>query len=307
MKMFQTVLTALLLVTSTAELSAQQAFGTRKEKGMVQVQFLPPSGGQSVQLIVDDRIAGTLPVTVYLVPGSHRFTFIAPGEPARTIVQVIKGDTVVPSVFNPTGFPLTINTNVPGAYMAIDGVAFPGNTTTVTPGPHTLTVSQGGYDTVTVPFNQPRNPNTLNVTLVGNAFPLVVNTNVPGAFLAVDGSAFSGNTTSVAAGPHTLSVSAPGYQPLTLPFNQPRGPNTVNVTLVGLQGTLSVNLDYLPRGGMYRVFINGSEVRGMGPQTLPAGSYQVRVTAGTFSMDTTATVNAGQNVTVTPSIQWSVQ
>jgi hypothetical protein len=45
----------------------------------------------------------------------------------------------------------------------------------------------------------------------------------------------------------------------------------------------------------------------MGPQTLPAGSYQVRVTSGAFSMDTMVTLNAAQDVTVTPSIQWSVQ
>ncbi len=306
MKIFKTALAALLLVTGAAELSAQSFF-LRKEKGMAEVKFLPPAGGQYVQLFVDDQPAGTLPVTVYLIPGPHKFTFSAPGEESKTIVYPVKGDTVVPSVFTPRGFPLTVNTNVPNAFLAIDGAPFSGNTTSATPGPHTLTVSAPGFDTISLPFNQPRNANTLNVSLIANTFPLTVNTNVPGAFLAIDGNAFSGNFTQASAGPHTLSVSATGYQPITLPFNQPRSPNTLNVTLIGLQGTISVNVDQLPRSTGYRIFINGNEVRRPGPQTLPAGTYQIRVTTGTFSMDTTVTLNAGQDLQVSPAIAWSVQ
>lgn len=306
MKIFKTALAALLLVSGAADLSAQSFF-LRKEKGLAEVKFLPPAGGQFVQLFVDDQPAGTLPVTVYLIPGPHKFTFSAPGEESKTIVYPVKGDTVVPSVFTPRGFPLTVNTNVPNAFLAIDGAPFSGNTTSATPGPHTLTVSAPGFDTINLPFNQPRNANTLNVSLIANTFPLVVNTNVPGAFLAIDGNSFGGNTTSVAAGPHTLSVSAPGYQPLTVPFNQPRNANTLNVTLIGLQGTISVNVDLLPRGGAYRIFINGNEVRRPGPQTLPAGTYQVRVISGSLAMETTVTLNAGQNLQVAPAISWSVQ
>jgi hypothetical protein len=306
MKIFKTALAALLLVTGAAELSAQSFF-LRKEKGMAEVKFLPPAGGQFVQLFVDDQPAGTLPVTVFLIPGPHKFTFSAPGEESKTIVYPVKGDTVVPSVFTPRGFPLTVNTNVPNAFLTIDGAPFSGNSTSATPGPHTLTVSAPGFDTITLPFNQPRNANTLNVSLIANTFPLVVNTNVPGAFLAIDGNSFGGNTTSVAAGPHTLSVSAPGYQPLTVPFNQPRNANTLNVTLIGLQGTISVNVDLLPRGAGYRIFINGNEVRRPGPQTFPAGTYQVRVVSGGLIMETMVTLNAGQDLQVAPAISWSIQ
>jgi hypothetical protein len=305
MNIFKTALAAVLLVAGAADLSAQTFF-LKRDRGLAEVKFLPPIGGQFVQLFVDDQPAGPLPVTVYLIPGPHKFTFSAPGEESKTLVYPVKGDTVVPSVFTPRGFPLTVNTNVPGAYLAIDGVPFNGNTTSVVPGPHTLTVSQGGYDTITLPFDQPRNANTLNVTLMANAFPVTVNTNVPGAFLAIDGNTFPGNTTSVSAGPHSLSVSAPGFQPLTLPFNQPRGANTLNVTLIGLQGTISIDLSMLPRNN-YRIFISGNEVRGGGAQTLPAGTYSVRVMSQGFAIETTVNLASGQNLVVTPSIQWNVQ
>jgi len=305
MNIVKTALAAVLLVTGAAELSAQTFF-LKRDRGLAEVKFLPPIGGQFVQLFIDDQPAGTLPVTVFLIPGPHKFTFAAPGEESKTLVYPVKGDTVVPSMFAPRGFPLTVNTNVPGAFLAIDGNPFNGNTTSVVPGPHTLTASLGGYDTVTLPFNQPRNANTLNVMLVGNAYPLAVNTNVPNAFMALDGNSFNGNTISASAGPHTLTVSAPGFQPVTLPFNQPRNANTLNVTLVGLQGTLSVNLDMLPRNN-YRVFVNGSEFLGMNGQTLPAGSYSVRVSSPGFVIETTVNLAAGQNLVVTPSIQWNVQ
>lgn len=234
------VLTALLwALVGLSSLSAQ-AFYPARVDGTLEVKFLPPAGGQSVQVSIDDQVAGVLPLTVYVRPGAHKFTFFA-GSESKTVNYPVRGDTVVPSIFTPKGYPLTVNTNVPGASLAVDGNGFGGNSTTVAPGNHTLTVSAPGYQTLSMPFNQPASANVLNITLVGNSFPLTVNTNPAGASLAVDGVPFAGNSTSVAPGTHTLTVNAPGYQTLTLPFNQPSSSNILNITLIASTFPLTVN------------------------------------------------------------------
>jgi len=244
------VLAALLLLfVGWSNLSAQ-AFFPNRVKGTLEVKFLPPSGGQSVQVSIDDQLAGVLPLTVYVLPGNHKFTFFA-GNENKTVNYPVRGDTVVPSIFNPKGFPLTVNTNVPGAALAVDGAGFAGNSTTVTPGNHTLTVSAPGYQVLNLPFTQPNSANILNVTLIGNTFPLTVNVNPVGAALAVDGQPFAGNQTSVAPGNHTLTVNAPGYQPLTLPFSQPSSANILNITLIANTFPLTVNTN--PQGAALAV------------------------------------------------------
>jgi len=176
MKFFRTLAlaTALLTVIGTAEAAAQAFFPTRI-KGTVEVKFLPPAGGQTVQVAIDDQPVGTLPVTVYVLPGAHKFTFTATGEAPKTLTYPVKGDTVVPSVFNAKAYPLTVNTNVPGAQLAVDGAPFPGNTTSVAAGNHTLTVTAPGYQTLSLPFVQPSQANTLNITLVASTGTLAFN------------------------------------------------------------------------------------------------------------------------------------
>lgn len=295
----------LLLFLAGTHLSAQ-AFFTSRAQGTLEVRFLPPAGGQLVQVSIDDQLAGTLPLTVYVVPGPHKFTFFA-GDESKSLTYPVRGDVVVPSIFTPTGFSLTVNTNVPGASLAVDGHAFAGNTTTVSPGNHTLTVNAPGYQSLTLPFSQPRQANVLNITLISSTFPLTVNTNVPGASLAVDGVAFAGNNTAVTPGSHTLTVSAPGYQSLTLPFTQPSQANILNITLIASTGTVQVDTGRLPRTGLpYSVFVDGGEVRG-GLLTLMPGAHTVRVVSGNLSLETTVTVAAGQALTLTPSIQWELR
>jgi hypothetical protein len=173
-------------------------------------------------------------------------------------------------------------------------------------GNHTLTVSAPGYQVLTLPFVQPSQANILTVTLIANTFPLTVNTNVPGAALAVDGAPVNGNTTSVMAGNHTLTVSAPGYQVLTLPFVQPSQANILTVTLISLNGTLVVDTGRLPRvAGGYKIFVNGAEVRG-NSQSLPPGTYTIRVTSGALNLETAVSVAASQTLTVSPSVQWDL-
>jgi hypothetical protein len=168
-------------------------------------------------------------------------------------------------------------------------------------------VSAPGYQVLTLPFNQPSQANVLTVTLIANTFPVTVNTNVPGAVLAIDGMPVTGNTATILAGNHTLTVSAPGYQVLTLPFTQPSQANVLTVTLISLNGTLVVDTGRLPKvAGGYKIFVNGGEVRG-NSQSIPPGTYTIRVTSGTMSLETAVSVAASQTLTLSPSVQWDLR
>jgi len=271
------VFAALLFFGLSLTGASAQAFFPNRVKGTLEVRFLPPVGGQFVDVTIDDQPAGTLPLTVYVLPGAHRFTFTSAGEEPKSLVYPVKADTVVPSLFSAKAYPLTVNTNVPGAQIAIDGRGFPGNTTTVTPGNHSLTVSAPGFQAISLPFNQPASANTVNITLVANTFPLTVNTNVPGAPMALDGAPFQGNTISVTPGNHTLTVSAPGFQAVTVPFNQPAGANVLNITLVANTFPLTVNTN-VPGAALA---LDGAPFPGRTTSALP-GNHSLTVSAPGF-------------------------
>lgn len=295
---------AILLVLGSTGLSAQ-AFFTAKTKGAFQVKFTSATAG--VQVAIDGEPAGVIPFTVWVKPGVHQFSFTAPGEETKTIAYPVKNDVTVPYLASNKSYPLTVNTNVPGALVAIDGQVIAGNSSAISAGKHTLTISAPGYQTLVLPIDQPASANTINVALVSSLFPLTVNTNVPSAVLAVDGTVIAGNTISIAAGAHTLSVTAPGYQAVNLPFQQPAAANTLNVTLVGLPATLIVNTEkVLKPGTAFKVFVDNGEAKGP-VLSLTPGTHLVRIVSGNFSLETTVALAAGQSLTLTPSVVWEMR
>lgn len=295
---------AVFLVLGSASASAQ-AFFTAKTKGTFQVRFTSATAG--VQVSIDGEPAGIIPFSVWVKPGVHQFSFTAPGEETKTIAYPVKNDVDVPYLASKKSYPLTVNTNVPGALIAIDGQAIAGNSASIAAGKHTLTISAPGYQTLVLPIDQPASANTINVALVSSLFPLTINTNVPTAVLAIDGTVIAGNTTSITAGAHTLSVTAPGYQAVNLPFQQPSAANTLNITLIGLPATLVVNTDkVLKPGTAFKVFIDNAEAKGS-VLSLTPGTHLVRIVSGSLSLETTVALAAGQSLTLTPSVLWEMR
>jgi len=229
-------LMAVLLVFSAAGPASAQAFFPSKVKGTFSVTFTTNAPGST--LVVDGQPAGVLPTTIWVVAGRHTFTLTAPGQVPQVISQPVMGNLEIPFMVQQAFFPLTINTNVPGAALSLDGA------------------------------------------------PL------------------ASNRTQAMAGAHTVTVSAPGYLPLTIPYTQPAGPHILNVTLMAATGTVQLNLDrIIPAGAGYKLYVNGNEARGT-TQVLPGGTYSFRIVWGNQSLETTVAVTAGQVLTVTPSIQW---
>ncbi len=124
---------------------------------------------------------------------------------------------------------LTVAVNAPGAVIYVDNVLVQGNSIKVTGGAHNVKVHADGY----YDFNGPvvvTGHMTFPVQLVPAGVPLTIRVPVPGARVFVDGTDVTGTVPLVTLGPHTVQVSAPGFQDSTTTVNV-AGPMTLDVAL----------------------------------------------------------------------------
>lgn len=169
-------------------------------------------------------------------------------------------------------FTVTINTNVKGAAILVDGSQIIGNSASVAPGIHSVRVTATGYADFFQNFNVTSNM-TINALLERLGLTLSVNANVPNATVFVDGSRIKGNTTSVAPGTHSVRVSAEGYEDYAVTVNVTRS-MTVNAVLRAASFPLTVNADVLNA----EIYVDGARINGNSVR-VPAGMHTVRVSA----------------------------
>ncbi len=198
-------------------------------------------------------------------------------------------------------FDLTIVVDAYGAEIWVDGVRIAGTVARVTPGVHAVRVRvEGAYDyTENVNVTSDR---TLVVRMKPRTYPVTIRANVPAVRVAVDGETVAGTVASVSAGPHTLVVSADGYQDAVMSINV-AAPMVVDVTLERSGFLLTVNANVRAA----RVIIDGVS-RGTVPfsEYLPPGTYTVRVTARGYA-DYVASIVLDGPVTVNASLQQGLQ
>ncbi len=173
----------------------------------------------------------------------------------------------------PASYQLTIQVNVKGASIFVDGGQLKGNVATVTAGNHSVMVKAPGYldfsTTVSVNGNM-----TLPVTMQAAS-------NVKGAQVLLNGKA-AGNTpfnTQLPPGTYTVTVQAPGFLGYNESFTM-SGAKSINVTLQPATFQLSVNANV--KGA--QVLLNGG-MAGNAPfnTQLSPGTYTVTVQAPGFN------------------------
>jgi hypothetical protein len=201
----------------------------------------------------------------------------------------VSSHLTVNAKLRPSGFPLTVNSNVKGAAVFIDGGQIAGNVANVPPGRHTIRVAAEGYNdfVTTIAVSGPA---VVNAPLVRSpVFALTVNSNAAGAVVFVDGRPIAGNVAKVTIGNHLVRVTANGYRDFSTEVNV-RGPSVVNAPLVAVGFPLTVTANI--RGAV--VFIDNAP-KGPAPFTemLPAGVYNVLVTAPGYGDYQTSVTLAG--------------
>ena len=255
-------------------------------------------------VLVNGAMVGKVPYSAQYPAGRYTIIVRWGGYQDYTETVNLTGNYTVNAVLQssqpvtpppPAQYPYSINANVPGATVAINGTVV-GRTPysgQLTAGSYTITVTAPGYGN----FSQSvvvNGPGQVNAVLQPNQpaqYPYSINANVPGATVAINGTVvgrtpYSGQLT---AGSYTITVTAPGYGN----FSQSvvvNGPGQVNAVLSPLQASLSVNAN-VPGADVY---INGSPV-GKVPLTLQLnpGNYTVVVKAMGYG-------DYSQNVQVQP-------
>jgi DNA-binding transcriptional regulator of glucitol operon len=185
-----------------------------------------------------------------------------------------------------------VNANVNGALVILNGnqvgtTPFSGQ---LNPGTYALVVRATGYQDWTTQLVM-SGPQTLNVTLHPLNYQLVVNANVNGALVFLNGNQvgttpFSGQ---LVPGTYSLLVRAPGYQDwmTQVPLS---GPRTLTVTLQPMNYQLVVNANV--NGAL--VFLNNNQV-GTTPFSgqLTPGTYALLVRAPGYQDWTTQVAMSG--------------
>jgi hypothetical protein len=202
---------------------------------------------------------------VRLPSGVHSFRVTAPGYQQYVLNTTILANYTINAQLRPLGFSLTIQTNVGGAAIFVDGTQISGNVIIVTPGGHTVRVTADGYNDFNTTVNIVNAPMVVNVPLVLAGYTLTVNANVQGASVQIDG-ALAGQTPFAQVfpvGTHNVTVSAPGYISFGTSVSL-TAPIVVNAQLQQSLATLNFTF---PRGfldpnnkdaaGLIRIFIDG--------------------------------------------------
>jgi hypothetical protein len=239
------------------------------------------------------EVTGTVPL---VTPGAHGVQVTAPGfQDYNGTVNV-----AAPMSFDVALQPalsLLVNVNVPNASISVDNVPLQGNVAHVSRGPHGLSVHADGYldwnGTVNVLNNM-----TFSVRLNPAGIPLIIRVSAPGASIFVDGADVTGTIPGVSRGPHSIRVTAPGFQDYNSAVNV-NAPLTLDVVLqaAGLLLTVNANVNNA------MVSVNNTP-KGPVPYSeyLPAGTYTIRVSADGY---TDYVANVPLNRAVNLSVQLS--
>ncbi len=229
--------------------------------------------------------------------GAHNVKVVADGYLAFNGPVVVSRDQTFTVTLQPAGFPLTIRVNVPNAAVFVDGVPVQG-APIVAPGQHTVQVTASGYQDYTGTVNV-RGPLALDVVMNPLGFPLTVNANAPGAFVAINNVNKGGvpYTEYLPPGTYTVRVSARGFADYvaTVSLNKP---TVINVPMqpAVLPSTLTIVVppSFLdpdvhpgdPQAGV-RVFVDGRLANpGRETDRIPVvpGRHRIRIASGAFSV-----------------------
>jgi hypothetical protein len=244
---------------------------------------------------INNRALGAVGAVIDLSRGTYQLRVSAPGYSDHNETIVLDRSRSVSVFLNPVNFTLTVNSNVPGAEVSINGSAYGlvGSTITLGPGTYQLVVSANGYGDYTETF-QMNGSKVINANLKPAVYMLSVTSNIRTAQVYVNGllKASVGMSISLPAGPYQVRVSAPGYadyeETLVLTANR-----TINAQLQRMSYVLTINSNIQNS----QVYLNNRAYGGPGAYSLEPGTYQVRVSApGYVDFNSTITLNQSQTI-----------
>ncbi len=264
------------------------------------------------QVIINGNPAGTTPFSSQVPVGSYTVLVRAPGYLDYSQNVLVNGVVNLQANLIPIAFSLSVNANVAGAEVIINGNSA-GRT------PFSAQVPGGSYSVlVRAPGYQDFSQNVVvsgaaqvNANLQPLSYQLnVVATNVNAAQVLLNGNPM-GQTPFVSMlppGTYGLTVRAPGYLDFSTQLTL-TGTQTVTATLMpslaGWQLSFPesfVNKDLKgDHAAQVQVYIDGVQQRAANGQ-LAAGRHVLRLVAGGLAFETNIDVQAGKTYTFEPTL-----
>lgn len=211
---------------------------------------------------------------------------------------------------------VTVQSNVPGAQLSIDGRGTIGGTPqtlSLPTGSYTLRVNASGYQEWSLTLQIDRDQN-LAANLQPITHTLAVNSNVSGARVLINNQdrGATNFSTALSPGNYNVIVRAPGYVDFTQSVNLTSN-QTINAQLRPATATVSLNIpaNILDRtvnnaAGQVQVFVDNAQVGGASFE-VPAGRRTIRVRSGGLSAEISMDFVAGTQYTLTPFFSVNVQ
>ncbi|MCX7023512.1 MAG: PEGA domain-containing protein [Spirochaetes bacterium] len=268
------------------------------------------------QVILNNIQAGITPFQTNLAPGSYSLVVRANGYSDYSQNLTINGNTTVNAMLQAMTAPLSINVNVPGAEIWLNGGRYgqaSGNTfsAAVPPGSYALTVRAAGYTDYNTQINvMPGSGYSASVTLQPATAPLSLTINVAGAEIFLNGSSIGRAqgqqfATQVMPGTYALTIRAVGYADFNAQINVMPGSGyagniNLQFALANFQFTVpAAILNPEMKGNPWsqvRLYIDGGPQKDFRGQLLP-GRHVIRVVSGAIQIETTVDIVAGGNYT----------
>lgn len=218
---------------------------------VVQTRVTIQSTPSGATLYFDAKAAGkvgTTPFSGTIEPGKHTVILEQAGYRTATRTFTIKPKETLPPLRIPLEVPFQVTSTPPGASVHLDAEASPPLGTTpyeggITPGAHTLFLKKTDFLTLK---RQLKVKAGAPLTVAEKLQVEVQLASVPsGAMVEIDGAKVEGATpvsTGLLPGKHTMTITLPGFKPLTLELEVKEGEkNVLHATLVG--GLLSMRTD----------------------------------------------------------------
>jgi hypothetical protein len=198
----------ILLILPVSEIIAQStATGGRRRTVTPQYTLTVQSNIKGAQILINGTVQkGSIPFSATFDQGNYTVTLKAAGYYDGTTTVNLNSNQTVTVNLNPIQYTLTVNSNVNGAQVFLNGAAQKGSTpftATLNPGTYTVTLKAAGYQDGTATVNLNSNQ-TININLQPLKATIVPTTHHPDFVMIVDGKQQGSGPVKVDPGKHTI-------------------------------------------------------------------------------------------------------
>lgn len=231
---------------------------------------------------------------------------------AMFVASVLTAQSATGGRSRSRSYEITITSNASGFSVWVDGQGIKGNTTSVSPGNHTIVVRADGYrdwqQTVNITSNT-----TIRAEMIPDTYSLRVQPNISTAQVYINGRRVGAGSVveTLRPGTYQVRISAPGY----IDFSATVRLNSDEVLRASLRPAPATVIVEVPSEiqtpgikdviSLVKVFLNG-RLQPSSVFEVDPGRHTIRITSGGFSVEQTYILDAGRTYRIVPNLTLTI-